>query len=67
VARFKIILALVVALLLGIVIIQNSEPVEAKLVFFTIEMSRSVLLGLAMLGGFVVGLVAAFYIAGKRR
>ena len=51
----KFILILVIALLTIIIVLQNSQPVETKILFFTLTMPRSLLLFLAALAGFIMG------------
>ncbi len=57
--RVKLIVALVLAVLLIIIIFQNTETVETRILFFKIGMPRFLLLLVAMLIGFAIGLVAA--------
>ena len=64
----KLIGAGVAALLLLIVIIQNTETVNTSLLFWTFPMPRVVLLFLAMAVGFALGMtVALVYFAPRRR
>lgn len=57
--RLKLIVAAVLAVLLVIVIIQNTGEVETKLLFVTITMPRAVLLMVTLVLGFSIGLLAA--------
>ena len=57
--QFKLIVAAVLAVLLVIVIIQNTREVETKLLFVTITMPRAVLLMVTLVLGFSIGLLAA--------
>lgn len=54
------------AIVVVIVILQNTAPVETKLLFVSITMPRAVLLFLTFVIGFVVGLLAAGRIARKK-
>ena len=65
-AKLKIAAAAVLAVLLVIVIVQNTESVETKLLFVTVTMPRAVLLFLTVLVGFVVGLLTAYSLSGKK-
>lgn len=65
--RFKIIVFAIVAILLVIVVLQNTETVETKFLLLTIPMPRAVLLFVTALGGFVLGLVAAFGFSRKSK
>ncbi len=54
----KLIALSVLAILLVIVVLQNTQAVETKLLFFTITMPRAVLLFGAMLAGFAMGVLS---------
>ncbi|MCP3904869.1 MAG: LapA family protein [Planctomycetes bacterium] len=58
--RLKIIVAVVLAVVLLVIIAQNTDSVETQLLFVTLTLPRAVLLLLCMLIGFVVGLLTAF-------
>ena len=64
--RAKIIVAAVLAILLIIIVVQNREPVATKLLFVTITMPRAMLLLVSTLMGFVLGLIAASYLARRK-
>ncbi len=55
--RAKVIGALVLAVVAIVVILQNTEPVETRLLFMTVTMPRAVLLMLTTLVGFALGLL----------
>jgi|GEM_PF-679317 len=57
--RIKLITVAISAIILGIVIFQNREPVKTDILFETIELPRAVLLLLAVLAGFVLGLLTS--------
>ena len=64
----KLIVAGVAALLVLIVIIQNTATVETNFLFWTFPMPRVVLLFLAMVIGFALGMTAALtWFAPRRR
>ena len=64
----KLVVAGVAALLLLIVIIQNMEHVNTRVLFWTFNMPRVVLLFLAMVIGFALGMTAALtWFAPRRR
>jgi uncharacterized integral membrane protein len=65
-ARFKVILIVVLAVLLVIVILQNTETVDTRLLFVTVSMPRAALLGFAVLLGFVLGLLTDLWIGRKK-
>ena len=66
--NLKIIVIVIVSLLVLIVVLQNTQSVETKLLFITITMPRAFLLFLTFLFGFVVGSVstATFSRKGKK-
>lgn len=64
--KIKMAAAAILAILLVVVILQNTKPVETKLVFITITMPRAVLL-VTMLGlGFALGILAAGRLTRKK-
>ncbi len=64
--RFKIIALAVFALLVLIVILQNTEAVETKILFATVTVPKAVLLFGSLIIGFIHGIVAANRIFTKR-
>ena len=58
VAIAKIIVALLFALLVVIIILQNTENVETKLLFVTMNMPRALLLFMNLVIGFLLGMGA---------
>ncbi len=63
--RIKIAVAAVVAILAIIVIFQNTEVVETRLLFITVSMPRALLLIVTLLLGWVLGLMTAVRIRRK--
>ena len=63
--RAKIITALVVSVLVVIVLLQNTQAVETRLLFVTVTMPRALLLLLTLVVGIVVGLVGAIAVMAK--
>jgi uncharacterized integral membrane protein len=61
--RTKLIIAGVLALLVLIVILQNTAAVETKILFITLTMPRAVLLIGTTLVGFILGVLSAFRLA----
>ena len=55
----KLIVLLFLVIFLGIVLIQNLEPVKVHFLFITIEMPHILLLLLTAAGGFALGLFTA--------
>lgn len=63
--RFKTILIAILALLGIIIILQNTTPVETKILFLTITMPRAILLMGTSLIGFSLGVLISFYFQRK--
>lgn len=63
--RVKLIALLVLAVLAIVLVLQNSQAVETRLLFFTVTMPRAALLGLTLLIGFACGILVAIAV-GKR-
>ena len=61
--RFKLVTIAVVATLVLVVILQNMETVDTRILFITISMPRAVLLAVMALIGFIVGVL----FRGKRK
>ncbi len=64
-SRPRVIAALLLAVFAVILILQNTEPVETRLLFTTVTMPRAVLLILTTLVGFALGLLVC--LIGSRR
>ena len=67
--NLKMIVLIVVSLLVLIVVLQNTQSVETKILFITITMPRAFLLFLTSLFGFVIGTIAtlSFSNRGKKK
>ncbi len=64
--RAKIIGILVLALAVAIIVLQNSESVETKILFFSFTMPRAVLLFLTTLIGFILGVLSSLSVGRKK-
>ena len=64
--QLKIILLALLAIMIVIVILQNTAPVEAKLLLVTLTMPRAVLLLIVALAGYVLGLLTAAVLNARR-
>jgi len=64
-SRWKLAAVAIVAILAIIVVAQNTQAVETKLLFVTVIMPRAILLLITLLVGFVLGVLAAGRISGK--
>jgi uncharacterized integral membrane protein len=65
--KAKLIIAAVVAAILIILILQNSEDVEIRILFATVIMPRAVLIVITALFGFVIGVLMAMVYSRKDR
>lgn len=60
--RVKMAVLLLVSLGVVLVVIQNTDPVQARFLWFAAEIPAIVLLFVTAVGGFVAGLLAALLI-----
>jgi len=65
--HFKMISIAILTILGVIIIYQNTEPVETKLLFLSITMSRALLLMGTTLIGFALGGLASFFFQRKEQ
>jgi len=63
VSQARIIIAIVIAILALIIVLQNTQAVETKLLLVTVTMPRAVLLFVTLLVGFVLGLITATWLS----
>jgi putative membrane protein len=63
VVKLKLSAVFVLIVLVLIVVFQNTEPVETKLLFATVTMPRAALLAITMLVGVAVGILVALSLA----
>ncbi|MCF7920647.1 MAG: LapA family protein [Candidatus Cloacimonetes bacterium] len=57
--KAKTIIIIVLVVLFLIILLQNTQVVEMRLLFWTISMSRVILLPLTLLVGFIIGFIVA--------
>lgn len=65
-SKAKVYVALAVAVLMAIVIAQNTAVVETKILFMTIAMPRAALLAITLLIGVVVGIALTLHWGRKK-
>lgn len=65
--KFKVITAAILALLALIIVLQNTENVDTKILFMTISLPRAALLFGTMVIGFIVGVMVAGRLLGRNR
>jgi uncharacterized integral membrane protein len=63
--KVKLIAIIVVSILTIIILVQNTEPVQARVVFVTVQMSGALLMMLTFVLGFVVGILVPTYFLRK--
>jgi len=66
-AKVKLLVALVLVLVLGIVVWQNREPTETRLLFATLIMPQAVLLFATGAIGFALGVLVCTLVTRKRK
>jgi len=64
--RAKIIAILVLALSVAVIILQNTESVETKILFLSFTMPRAALLFLTALIGFILGVLSSLSVGRKK-
>ncbi len=55
--KAKIVLVLILVVLLGVLLVQNTQVVTYRLYFWTISMSQVILVPLIALAGFLIGYI----------
>ena len=66
-SRFKMICIAVLTILGVIIILQNTDQVETKILFLSISMPRAILLMGTTLIGFALGILVSFFFQRKDR
>jgi len=65
--RTKLITIAVIVFLCMIIVLQNTEPVETHILFFTITMPRAVFIVGTTSVGFVLGVLTSLFLIRKQR
>ena len=65
-SRLKLITIAVLAVLVGILVLQNTQPVETRVLFATVTMPRAVLLFVTALIGFALGVLVSLAVVRKK-
>ncbi len=63
----KLIIASIVAILVVILVVQNTEPVETHLLFATVAMPHAVLIFISAAAGFALGVLLTMSMKSKRK
>jgi len=67
VAKFKLLASLILAVLGLIIVLQNTNSVETRLLFITVTMPQAILLFTTTMVGFALGVLVALILSGKRK
>ena len=65
--KWKLITALVLTVITIVVVIQNTETVDTKVLFFTVSMPRALLLFVSFLLGTASGILLAIWYSNRKR
>lgn len=65
--KIKHVVAIVLAVLGFVVILQNTESIETELLFLKLEMPLAILIFLGILIGFVLGVLVSLIFSAKRK
>jgi len=65
--KAKLVAIVVISILTVIIFLQNTEPVQARLLFLEVQMSRALLLMLTFALGLVTGILVATNVLRKRK
>jgi uncharacterized integral membrane protein len=63
----KLITASVLAILVAVLVFQNTEPVETHLLFGTVSMPHAVLIFISAAAGFALGVLLTMSLRSKRK
>lgn len=63
--KIKLIAIVLVSILTLVILLQNTEPVQARVLFATVQMSGALLMMLTFVLGFVVGILVPTYFLRK--
>jgi uncharacterized integral membrane protein len=65
--KVKLVAIILISVLTIIIFLQNTEPVQARLLFLEVQMSRALLLMLTFGLGLVTGILVATYVLRKKK
>ena len=63
----KLITASILAILVAVLVFQNTEPVETHLLFGTVAMPHAVLIFISSAAGFALGVLLTMSLSSKRK
>jgi uncharacterized integral membrane protein len=65
--NLKLITASILAILVAVLVVQNTEPVETHLLFATVAMPHAVLIFISAAAGFALGVLLTMSLKSKRK
>jgi uncharacterized integral membrane protein len=65
--KVKLVLVILISLFSLVIFLQNTEPVDTKIIFYTFTMPRIALLVLMSLLGFILGAITVYFYAGNNK
>lgn len=65
--RVKIAFIVLLCVLLIILVIQNTDPVEARFLWLTTQLPMVILLFVTTAGGFILGMLVSLFVRKERR
>jgi putative membrane protein len=63
--KAKTVIIIILTLLVLIIVLQNTQPVETRLLFLTITMPKALLIIFTLLVGFAIGVIVASLLRAK--
>jgi uncharacterized integral membrane protein len=65
--KVKLIAIVVIAILTLVILVQNTEPVQARILFRPVAMSLALLMVLTFVMGFTIGILVATYFLKRKK
>jgi uncharacterized integral membrane protein len=65
--KVKLIAIVLIAILTIVILVQNTEPVQARILFRPVTMSLALLMVLAFVLGFTIGILVATYLLKRKK
>ncbi|MFU8819327.1 MAG: LapA family protein [Desulfurivibrio sp.] len=65
--KLRLLFALLLVVLAGVLIVQNVEPMAVRFLFVTVSMPKAALLVITLLAGVAIGILLALTLSGARR
>ncbi|MBN1912260.1 MAG: LapA family protein [Pirellulales bacterium] len=65
--KLKLVAVAVIVLIVVVVVLQNTQPVQTQLLFFTVTMPNAALLFGTLISGFAIGVLTAGHIVARAK